>query len=226
MSTSSTALLMAGLLLSAAGLSADVIPVNNPSFENTTGISFVSCGTGCAFSTTGVPQWTSSTTATGLFQPSPSQFSFLPDGITTAYSNGGTISQTVGATVQAGLIYTLTVFLGQRFDLPGTGFQSTANLLLSGPGGSVVVPATGSTPAPGSWSQFTAKFVGSATTAGDSITIQLGAAGIQGNFDDVQLSVIPEPGSIVLLGLGFAGLLAIACLNPRRWAAWTGGRRA
>ena len=224
-------ILMTGLLLLATGLSADVIPVNNPSFEDTMGVSFLSCSppSPCQYSVGGVPQWTSTLAVeSGLFQPGPPAnqtiFSFVPDGTTTAFEGFGlpgdpasTLSQTVGATVVNGFIYTLTVELGQRFDLP---FGSSADLLLTGAGGSTMMfPAIGTVPTPGNWSTFTATFTGSAATAGDSITIQLvGTGGPQGNFDNVHLSAVPEPGYVGLLALGLVGLLAIAYFSRRRTA--------
>jgi len=222
--------ILAGLLFSVTGLSAlpIVITVNNPSFEITTGVNFIPCGLNCAVSEEQIPQWTSTvstpTFQSGQFQPGPTPnqfFNFLPDGNTTAYNNGGptggTISQTVGDTVQNGLIYLLTVDLGSRLDFSPTAFQASANLVLtplSGP--PIVIPATGTPPALGNWSEYTATFTGTAATAGDSITIQLVSSGLQGNFDNVHLTAIPEPGSAGLLGL--VGLPALAYFRRRRTA--------
>jgi len=216
--------ILTGLLLSTTGLSAAVvIPVNNPSFEDTTGVTFMSCGSpNCQFSDGLIPQWTISTGLAGLLQPAlppvvPAQFNFIPDGNNTAYNNGGTISQTLSSTVQNDLIYTFTVDLGLRLDF--STFHSSANIVLtpqSGP--SIVVPALGTPPTNGNWSQYTATFIGTPANAGDSITIQLVAAELQGNFDNVHLTadVIPEPGSGGLLGLPLAGLLAIAYFRRLR----------
>ena len=216
MNTRTTVILLTGLLLSATGLFADEIPVINGSFEDTTGVTLLSCAppSPCEFSIGPFPGWlTSGVTASGLLQPGPptnqTLFSFVPDGITTGYDTGGTIlSETVGATVVDGFIYTMTVQLGSRFDF---GFGSSADVLLSGLNGNVIVPAMGTPPVPGGWSEFTATFTGSVATAGDSITIQLNSSGpgIQGNFDNVHLSFVPEPGYMGLFGLGLAGLLAI-----------------
>jgi hypothetical protein len=48
--------------------------------------------------------------------------------------------------------------------------------------------------------------------------IQLVGSGIQGNFDNVHLTAIPEPGYVGLLGLELAGLLAVAYFRRRRTA--------
>src|SRR5215831_18144184 len=100
--------ILSGLLRSTTGLSAAevVIPVNNPSFEDTTGVTFISCGLpNCQFSDGLIPGWTISTGLAGLLQTAlppvvPAQFNFIPDGSNTAYNNGGTISQILSSTVQ------------------------------------------------------------------------------------------------------------------------------
>ena len=187
------------------------ITVANPSFEDTTGVIFNGspCGPGCAYSFgQPIPGWTSSSGGgtKGQFQPG-TQFSFVPNGIFTAYSNGGTISQTVAnVTVQDGITYILKVALGHRFDLP---FFASADLLV----GSNMFKAIGVAPAAGDWSTYTATFTGSAADAGDTITIQLNSTGVQGNFDDVSLTAVPEPSYLGVVGIGLAGLLAFALRN-------------
>jgi hypothetical protein len=132
-------------------------------------------------------------------------FFSVPDEITFAYSNGGTISQTVGVTVQEGEIYTLMVDLGhRRDDVP---FMGSADLLV----GSTTVPAIGDEPSPGNWSTYTARFTGTAANMGDTITIQLNASGVQETFDDVRLTEepAPEPSSMLLLASGVLGLAQV-----------------
>ena len=212
MSTSCAAILMSGLLLSATGLSASVIPVVNPSFETPPAGGFpLACGSNCSFSNATIPGWSTPAESGQIMQsvsPGP-LFNFIPDGVTTAFSNGGTISQTVGPTVLVGTVYTLMVELGHRNDLP---FTASADLLVGGQ----TFAATGTPPTPGNWSTFTATFTGSAANVGDTITIQLNTSGVQGNFDNVQLTAVPEPGYAGLLGL--VGLPAIAYFRRRRTA--------
>ncbi|MCU1237066.1 MAG: hypothetical protein JWP63_5033, partial [Candidatus Solibacter sp.] len=126
-------------------------------------------------------------------------FNSVDDGITTAYSNGPTISQTVGATVQAGILYTLMVDLGSRKDI---GPHASAALIVNGN----TYTATGSFVA-GGWNTFTATYLGTSTDAGSSITIALLSSGPQANFDNVRLSdstTVPEPATLAFLGLGLA----------------------
>src|SRR5215469_4871604 len=160
------ALVVLGALLASTAY-ADDITVVNPSFETPPSYGlYVPCGTGCAYSGA-IPGWTTTGVA-GEFQPgtqdgNTTYFSTLSDGITSAYANSGTISQTLGATVQPGVTYMLQVDLGARNDLP---FDASAELII---GGSIIVPATGVDPTAGNWSTFTATFTGTQAEAGDSI---------------------------------------------------------
>jgi hypothetical protein len=196
--------LPASLVLLAGAAFANVIPVTNPSFETLPpGGLPNNCGVGCAFSTTAIPGWTG---GNGQFQPGTQAgnftfFSALSDGITSAYTSGPTISQTVTTTVVPGVIYTLQVDLGWRNDMGA--FASGADLLING----VLYVATGSTPVQGHWSTFTATYTGRPADAGDPITIQLVSTGTaQSNFDNVRLANnIPEPGTTAALAIGLAG---------------------
>jgi hypothetical protein len=193
------------------------ITVNNFTFETlpTGGLPIDGCGAGCLFSVAAIPGWTTGTIGTGQsgqFQPgNPANtlyFNALSDGPTSAYSNGASpIFQTVSPTVSEGFVYTLTVDLGKRKD---AAFTATADLLINGNH----IAAIGLAPASGTWSTFTATYIGSQADAGKSITIELDSSGAQSNFDDVRLSVsdvaIPEPAGVTLLGLGLAGLLVFA----------------
>jgi hypothetical protein len=192
-----------------ATASASPIPVANFSFETLPpgGLPFGCSGTGCAFSEAPIPGWTNSGVS-GQFQPGSNTlyFNFIPDGSRVAYSNdpGGTITQTVGATVAANTNYTLRVDLGLRKD----GFDSlgTVQLLV----GSTPVIATGVAPSIGNWSTFTATYNSVAADIGKTLTIQLTATGSQSDFDNVRLdgspTGVPEPVTTALVGVGLAVL--------------------
>jgi len=202
--------------LAAVSAFAGTIVVSNASFENLPlGGLPNGCGAGCSYSSGGIPipGWTSSDSTPGQFQPGSSSGNFIffnsvPDGITTAYSNGGTISQVVAPTVQVGVTYTLQVDVGARNDLP---FNSFVDLLINGN----LISAVGVTPTAGNWSTYTATYTGLAADVGQAITIQLATGGAQGNYDNVRLSddlngAAPEPATAAVFTLGLAGILAYA----------------
>jgi hypothetical protein len=186
---------------------ADVIPVNNPSFGilPAGGLPFAG-DLGGVFSIAPIPDW-SNGGSSGQFQPGgPSgtvpngYYNTLSAGPTEAYTNGGTISQTVGATVEVGVTYALLVDIGARLD---EGFAGVADLLINGN----QYFATGAENL-GGFATYTATYTGLAADAGDPITIQLSDPSFtgQGDFDNVRLSdnvttgTVPEPKSVALIG--------------------------
>jgi hypothetical protein len=202
------------------------ILVANPSFEilPASGLP-AGCGAGCSYSVnTPIPFWTSGGSSFGQFQPGVqvsnfTYFNSVPDGITVAYINGGTIAQTVGATAQAGVTYTLQGDLGFRKDTPDPG---TITLEI----GSHSILATGvAAPLSGNWVDYTATYTALATDAGDSISILLSSNAAQGDFDNVRLSNnlaagIPEPATVAIFGVGLIGLGAMLRRRKAK-AGWT-----
>jgi len=133
----------------------------------------------------------------------------LPDGSTIAWSNGGTISQTLtGISLQPNSTYTLIVAVGHRLE----GYQTDYNIQLEA-GSTVLATVTGSNwpITQGSFMDVVLKYsTGSTVTPGD-LGIVLGSSGPQGNFDNVRLTEhVPEPSSLSLMvvGLAFAGLFS------------------
>jgi hypothetical protein len=90
-----------------------------------------------------------------------------------------------------------------RTDL-ASGPLGTAQLLIGG----VVANGVGLTPAPGEFATFTATYVSTAADIGQTITIQLSSTAGQGDFDNVSVdaTLVPEPASLALFGLGLLGL--------------------
>lgn len=195
----------------APAMAASNITVVNASFETLPqgGLPF-GCGAGCSFSDGSIPGWTTSG-ANGQFQPGTAGFyNFVPDGLTVAYSNGGTISQTVGVTAVAGTTYTLTTAFGVRNDIGNPG---STRLLV----GANSILATGLLPTAGNWSTFTASYTATLADAGSLIAIELASPGAQGGWDNISLtgSAVPEPGTWALMIAGF-GMIGFAA---RRKAA-------
>jgi PEP-CTERM motif len=153
----------------------------------------------------------------GQFQPGSSSgnfayFNYVPDGLTVAYTNGGSIYQQVAATSIAGMVYTLKVFVGARndgYNLP----VLDAIVALSVGGDSEGVVHT--YPSSGNWSIYTATVT--ARTTGDPIVISMTSSVPQGDFDNVSLTAsIPEPSTWAMMILGFAGIAAMTYRRRKR----------
>jgi hypothetical protein len=212
---------MAGAALAAVafGAQATSITVLNPSFETVPVGGFPETGgcsgTGCQYNSGSIPDWTLSDPGdSGEWQPGNSTSFFNPpgaeDGTTVAYTNGGAISQTVTPLSVAGETYTLTVWVGDRADVGTSG--DFVDLVIGGTD-YAAAPVDGGSLTSGQWTEFQAVAVASAS--GDTIGIQMGSSGVQGDFDNVSLSaVVPEPGTWALMLAGFAGLGAM--LRARR----------
>jgi len=191
------------------------ITVMNPSFELTSTalpLAFP-CGTGCSFNVGPIPDWTI-TGQSGSFQPNSTYFNLpLPDGNIVAFSNGGTISQTLAASLTANTTYVLSVDAGRRLDeLAGNNTYSIAlyagtTLLNSFSDTIFAIPI-------GTFADETLTFTSGATIAPGALSIVLTSAGSQTNFDDVRLteSAVPEPSSLSLL----AGALGVMFFVFRR----------
>ncbi len=129
-----------------------------------------------------------------------------PNGNQVAYSNGGTIFQTLSTPLVANAIYSLNVYLGHRNDIGFPGYTvalyAGANLLASD---SSIVPPVGG------WQEDTVTFhsTGSTPGIGQDLVILLGSPGAQVDFDKVSLSVstVPMPPSALLLATGLIPLV-------------------
>lgn len=181
---------LAALNLMAGPARAENIPVDNPSFEilPDDGLPY-GCGDGCSYSEEVIPGWTNIPflglgLTSGQFRPgtdvgNTAYFEFLSDGPTSAYTTTGCISQTLGVTVQEGVVYTLLADVGWRRDVAPTGLP---RLVIN----DVFYDGTG-TPMRGGWATFTTTYVGQAEDVGLPITICLSSVTMQGNFDNIRM---------------------------------------
>src|SRR5258706_6818740 len=130
----------------------------------------------------------------------------VPDGSIVAFSNGGTISQTLSASLAPNTTYTLSVDIGHRLD--GLATNYTIELLAGGMILNALSGSNGLIPLGAFQDEFFG-FITGATVPSENLGIALISAGPQADFDNVQLSSVAkvaEPGFLALLatGLGLA----------------------
>jgi len=189
------------LCLSGAALG-DSVAIQNASFEAASPFTTTCSGPEtCLYNFGPIPGW-SITGATGSFQPSSAFFSLpLPDGSILAYTNGGTISQTLtGISLLANSTYTLSVDVGRRFDVA----VFAANYSISLYDGASAFCTTGGSNA----SIAAGSFIDAILTCTTGASVPSGFLGIvltgdgrQIDFDNVRLDVVstPEPSVLVLM---------------------------
>jgi hypothetical protein len=194
----------------APGAWGDNISIQNPSFEMTSALTAPCAGPGtCLYNFGPIPGWTISG-STGSFEPSSSYLSLpLPDGNIVAFTNDGSISQTLaGISLLPNSVYTLSVDVGRRFDVTSAGYS----LFLTD--GSNVFCTSGAESngsiAAGTFQDITLTCKTGASVPGGLLGIELTGAGRQVDFDNVRLNVVsavatPEPGvlALTLIGLCF-----------------------
>jgi hypothetical protein len=217
-------LLIVCLALSTAGFTSlplyadSTIPVQNASFELFNPLTVPCAGPGaCAYNSGPIPGWTIAGQG-GSWQPSTSYFNLpLSDGgKIVAYTNGGTISQTLtGISVLANTTYTLSVFVGNRLD----GFTNTYSIALDA-GSTVLCSFSGSssTIAAGTFADQTCSFPSGSVIPSGDLSIVLTGGGPQSDFDNVSLttSSVPEPSSVLLIGSGLLFMVLLLVYPKRR----------
>jgi hypothetical protein len=201
---------------------ANAITVQNASFEITNPLD-TSCGSGCAYNLGPIPDWTITPAGPadpithlnqlGSFQPGSLDYLALPDGPTVAYSDGGTISQTLtGTTLLANTVYVLSVDVGHRLDRGelvlvtdySIALYAGDTLLNSFSASNGLIPI-------GTFANETLTFTSGATVPTGDLRIVLSSAGLQTNFDDVTLAATdtPEPASLTLLAAGLGLMILV-----------------
>jgi parallel beta-helix repeat protein len=181
------ALAMLGL---AGSVSAVAIPLSNAGFETPA----LADG---GYNTT-VTGWTIVSGAAGTFNPTTAQIpGQATEGSNTSYSNGSTISQTLGAVLNPGT-YTLSVAVGDRSDTGFPGYQvqfgvmnGTAFVPLASE--SALVPSNGFLTSTVSYTAATGE-----ANLGRPLVVRLVGNGNQVNFDDVRLDFAATPRDVAV----------------------------
>jgi len=211
--------------LLASGAWGDSVSIQNPSFEITNTLDQSSgCNTGstACFNNGPVPGWTTLAGGFGSFAPNSSFFNLpLPDGSIVAFTNGGTLAQTLtGISFLPNSVYTLSVDVGRRSDV------GLANYSLNLLDGSSVFCTSGATSngsiTSGTFADVTLTCATGATVPAGFLGIELTGAGTQIDFDNVHLDVTtstvstPEPSALALTSVGLlvSGLFFV--LSRRR----------
>lgn len=194
---------------------ADAIAVQNASFEITNTLD-QACRIPnpgiCAFNFGPIPDWTiTGSSPAGSFRPSSVFYNLpVPDGSIVAYSNGGSISQTLTASLTPNTTYFLSVFVGHRLD------DFAANYTLSLYAGNTLLDSVGgnnSTIPLGTFADETLTYTSDSILPLGDLKIVLTSDGEQIDFDNVSLTATaattPEPSSLALLASGL-GLMFLA----------------
>jgi hypothetical protein len=211
---------LGAVALAGSAAQAHFVPIVNPSFESP------NFGSTSPFFSTGVITGWQVGGVGGVYVPGqiPGTFGAAPNGNQIAYTgpgNGSIIFQDVGPVIPGG-IYTLSVEVGQRLDLP-----LFDNQLFLGFGGHDLATTTlfaassnpAASPAPGTYALATVTGVAPAGASGDVLLFleggNSGAFGTSGQagWDNVSL-FIPEPFSAVLLATGLLGLTVVRRRRP------------
>jgi hypothetical protein len=202
------------------------IAITNPDFESPV------CGTQTTTPLAcGAPTgWTQGgNDLAAAFLPATTDTLQADSGLQYAYTQGGAfLDQVLAATLQANTTYTFEVAVGNRTNPTNTGFCQLCVFdpqmeIIDANTNAILGTASGSTPAVGAWTDWTATFSTGSVGVGDSLEIVLFTAGAnQGDFDLVEgssnatVSGVPEPSTFMFAG---AGLLGLGFAARRRMAA-------
>jgi len=208
--------------LLASGAWGDSVSIQNASFEITNTLDQPCTGSTACFNNGPIPGWSTPAGGFGSFAPTSTFFNLpLPDGSIVAYTNGGTLEQTLaGISLLPNSVYTLSVDVGRRLDRGGINYSlnlmdGTSVFCTSGSNSNGSITA-------GTFQDITLTCATGATVPGGLLGIELIGDGNQIDFDNVRLDVTtstvstPEPSVLALTSVGLlvSGLFFV--LSRRR----------
>jgi hapalindole biogenesis HpiC1 cyclase-like protein len=205
---------------------ADNIPIVNPSFDANPGALIPNCALGgptCAFNTGPIFGW--STAGGGVWQPG-TYFPGLLVGDLIGYTNAtNSLSQQLtGTSALANSIYTLSVSVGDRaIDGLSGNYTISLDTILGGVVTSTLCSVSGnaSSIASGTFQLVSCSSPSLSSVQSGDLYLQFTANSGQLDVDNVSLTVqsatgVPEPSSILLLGLGMLFLLSAMMVGKKR----------
>jgi hypothetical protein len=188
------------------------ITIVNPSFEQQVGLN-LSDGAWEPASGGQIFGW-NATGRAGTYNPTTSEFAVeAPDGDDIAFINSGWIGQWLGTNVIDNAIYTLQTDVGAR--VSGS-LVYTAEIVARALGQPTTVLATLSgAPLVGTWQTIDVIYDVSSNPSyvGWELGVRFYGSGVQVNLDNVRLensSPVPEPTTVILLGIGLTGFIGFS----------------